>query len=101
MTSDPLVPRRVEQLLVAGRCLSATHEGAGSARVMATCMVMGQAAGTASALALEAGLSPRNVDVQRLREVLRSQGAVLEESDVRDRLEPWPDELVMRDTNEL
>jgi len=72
-----LVPLGVDQLLVAGRCLSATHEALGSVRVMATCMALGQAAGTAAALAVKSGVSPRELDVNRLVATLREQGAEL------------------------
>ncbi|MDA8218449.1 MAG: FAD-dependent oxidoreductase [Dehalococcoidales bacterium] len=70
-----LVPREVEGLLVAGRCLSATHEAAGAVRVMPTCFAMGQAAGMAAALALRQGVEVRQVDVSTLRQHLQAQGA--------------------------
>ena len=72
-----LVPLKVDGLLVAGRCLSATHEAAGAVRVMPPVFAMGQAAGTAAALATERGLPPRRVDVPELQSVLRTQGAIL------------------------
>ncbi|HVV57752.1 MAG TPA: FAD-dependent oxidoreductase [Gaiellaceae bacterium] len=67
-----LLPREVDGLLVAGRCFSATHDAHASARSMATCMAMGQAAGTAAALA---GGDPRRLDPERLRAKLREDGA--------------------------
>jgi len=70
-----LVPLQVEQLLVAGRCVSATHEALGGIRVMPPSFAMGEAAGTAAALALREGVSPRRVPVSWLRETLRGQGA--------------------------
>lgn len=73
-----LVPELVEGLLVAGRCHSATHEAAGSTRWMTQCMVMGQAAGTAAALAVEGKMLPRAVDSDHLQRQLRADGAVLE-----------------------
>jgi hypothetical protein len=72
-----LVPKNIENLLVAGRCLSATHEAHGSLRVMPPCFATGQAAGTASALALETNASPRNTDVRLLRDALIQQGALV------------------------
>ena len=72
-----LVPQQIEGLLVAGRCLSADHDAHASVRVMAQCMAMGQAAGTAAALALERGEMPRAVPVDPLRRRLRDQGAVV------------------------
>ena len=72
-----LVPRKVENLLVAGRCISATHEAHGSLRVMPPCFATGQAAGTAGALSLETNVSPRYVDVELLRESLVRHGALV------------------------
>jgi 2-polyprenyl-6-methoxyphenol hydroxylase-like FAD-dependent oxidoreductase len=89
-----LVPLKVEQLLVAGRCISATHEAIGSAREMAQCMAMGQAAGTAAALALSQSVTVRAVDVQALRTALRLQGAVLEVADAPLRLGAEPKEVL-------
>jgi hypothetical protein len=65
-------------MLVAGRCFSATHDAHASARSMATCMAMGQAAGTAAALAVRAGIMPRSLDVAELRTGLAQDGALLE-----------------------
>jgi hypothetical protein len=73
-----LLPRGTTNLLVAGRCLSATREAHGSARVMGTCMGMGQAAGTAAALCAGEGIAPRSLGVARQRDTLRAQGAELE-----------------------
>jgi hypothetical protein len=72
-----LVPQRIEQLLVAGRCISTTHEAMGAIRVMATCMAMGEAAGRAAAQAVREGVLPRNVDVARLRQSMVEKGAYL------------------------
>ena len=72
-----LVPLEIENLLVAGRCISADHQAIGSTRVMATCMAMGQAAGLASALSVEQNVSPRRLNTDQLREALRGQKANL------------------------
>ena len=72
-----LVPLKVENLLVAGRCLSAESEAAGAVRVMPPVMAMGQAAGTAAALCLKTGSTPRALDSKSLVDVLRAQGAFL------------------------
>lgn len=72
-----LVPEKFEHLLVAGRCHSATHEAAGSTRWMTQAMVMGQAAGTAAALSIEHGVTPRAIDIPRLQETLTQDGAML------------------------
>jgi hypothetical protein len=72
-----LVPRGVENLLVAGRCLSATHEALASCRMMPSCMAMGQAAGTAAAMSVEADIPPRRLPPDALRGRLREMGVIL------------------------
>ena len=72
-----IVPQKVDNLLVAGRCASMTHEGQSSARVSGPCFVMGQAAGTAADLALGAKVAPRALDVAALQKRLRADGANL------------------------
>ncbi|MGH2534422.1 MAG: FAD-dependent oxidoreductase [Thermomicrobiales bacterium] len=73
-----LLPLQVEGLLVAGKCLSASHDAHASARNMAQCMAMGQAAGTAAALAVETGRTPRAIDRGQLRDRLLAADAILE-----------------------
>jgi glycine/D-amino acid oxidase-like deaminating enzyme len=73
-----LLPKGIDGLLVAGRCFSATHDAHASVRSMGQCMAMGQAAGTAAALASMRRLPPRELPIPLLRELLRAQGAVLE-----------------------
>jgi hypothetical protein len=72
-----VVPKKVDNLFVAGRCASMSHEGQSSARVSGPCFVMGQAAGTAADLALSANVAPRAVDVAALQRRLRADGANL------------------------
>ena len=72
-----LVPKEVENLLVAGRCISATHEGQGAVRIMPNCMALGQAAGTAAALCAKEGVTPRALDAELLRKHLLEQGAII------------------------
>jgi hypothetical protein len=74
-----LVPRDLDGLLVAGRALSATHEAQAAVRVMPPVFAMGEAAGTAAALAIEWGVQPRAVPVPQLQEMLVRQGAYLGE----------------------
>ncbi len=69
-----LVPKNVEGLLVAGRAISATGEGQNAIRVMAPCMSLGQAAGTAAALAARQGIVPRQLDGAKVRAALMQQG---------------------------
>jgi hypothetical protein len=72
-----LLPRGVEGLLTAGRCISATHAGDGYTRVIPSCMLTGQAAGTAAALSAQSGVSPRDLDIVRLQHCLAEQGVRL------------------------
>jgi hypothetical protein len=73
-----LVVRDARNVLVAGRCFSATHDAHASVRSMAQCMAMGQAAGTAAAMAAAAGVDPRELAIGALRDRLRRDGAILE-----------------------
>ncbi|MGH3749748.1 MAG: FAD-dependent oxidoreductase, partial [Micromonosporaceae bacterium] len=72
-----LVPRGVEQLLVAGRCLSATHEALAAVRVMPPAFGTGHAAGVAAALAVRDGVAPRKVPIDELQRFLIAQNAYL------------------------
>jgi len=72
-----LLPANVDNLLIAGRCFSSTHEAQASARMMPSCMAMGQAAGTAAALAASQNLSPRNLNIKTLQDILRKDGAMI------------------------
>lgn len=72
-----LLPKGVDGLLVAGRCVSATHEALGAIRVMPPVFAMGQAAGTAAALCAQASLEPRKVDIAKLQNELLQQNVVL------------------------
>ena len=75
-----LIARDLKNVLLAGRCFSATREAHGSARVMGTCMAMGQAVGTAAALASSANqlADIRTVQVGALRQRLKEQGSVID-----------------------
>ncbi len=72
-----LLPRSIDGLLVAGRCLSASHEAASSVRGQVVCMATGQAAGVAAALSARSGVTPRRLPVPRLQAALRDQRVVL------------------------
>ncbi|MCL4371597.1 MAG: FAD-dependent oxidoreductase [Chloroflexi bacterium] len=72
-----LVPLKVDQLLAAGRCLSADHVAFGAVRVMPPACATGEAAGTAAALAVKHGVTPRRVPVDELQQTLLAQGAYL------------------------
>jgi len=72
-----LLPRGVEGLLVAGRCISVDEIAHGSTRNTPVCALTGQAAGTAAALAAQAGGTPRQVAIGRLQEALARAGLPL------------------------
>lgn len=72
-----MLPKGVENLLVTGRCVSAERSASGVLRPTAQCMVMGEAAGTAAALAAKNHVSPKNVDIKELRNVLKENGVIL------------------------
>lgn len=72
-----LVPKNVNNLLVAGRCISATHEALSAVRVMAPCMAMGEAAGRAAKMAVKLGIKPSEIDVAKLQKELLDKGAYL------------------------
>jgi hypothetical protein len=72
-----LLPQRVENLLVAGRCISADEEAMGQLRLIPVCSATGQAAGTAAALAVRQGVTPRRLDPSDLQTALREQAVDL------------------------
>jgi len=71
-----LIPRELDNVLVAGRCAGASHDSAGAIRVMVNCMQLGQAAGTAAVLAGKGG-DVRDVDPRKLRRRLMEDGVPL------------------------
>lgn len=72
-----LLPKGLDNVIVAGRCLSADRPMHGSARVMTACFAMGQAAGTAAAMASARKICLSDLDVPQLRRKLKAAGAVL------------------------
>ena len=72
-----LVPKTVDNLLVAGRCASCADDMIDLFRLIAPCLVTGQAAGAAAALASQKGLVPRAVPVKEIQRILLKQGAYL------------------------
>lgn len=73
-----LVPKKVDNLLVAGRCHSADQLAAASTRVALTASVLGEAAGTAAAISLRDKTEPANVNIDRLLSTLAANGAILD-----------------------
>lgn len=71
------VPKGVDGLMTAGRCISGTHRAHASYRVMSICMAMGQAVGVAAALCARQGCQPRELDVKALQKELTALGVEL------------------------
>ncbi len=71
------VPKGLENLYVAGRCISGTHRAHASYRVMSICMAMGEGVGTAAAMCAEKGCSPRGLDIKELQARLEAKGVEL------------------------
>lgn len=72
-----LLPQNVENLLVAGRCVSATHEALGAIRIMPAVFAMAQAAGTAAALCIQYGCTPKTLPIETLKQQLNADGHCL------------------------
>jgi hypothetical protein len=72
-----LVPAKLDGLLAAGRCFSSDQAANSMFNVISHCIQMGQAAGTAAALAVKSKVQPRKVDVKSLQKRLRAQGVEL------------------------
>ncbi|MFC2021556.1 FAD-dependent oxidoreductase, partial [Chloroflexota bacterium] len=85
-----LLPKKIDNLLVAGRCISTNHLASGATREMAPCMVTGEAAGAAAALSTRLDVKPRNLDVRLLQKSLLDQGVVLFSEDEETRGKEMP-----------
>ena len=70
-----LLPRETDNLLVAGRCLSATHEAHSAVRIMPICTCMGEAAGVAAAQAVHTGKNAHTLDIHAVQQILEANGA--------------------------
>jgi ribulose 1,5-bisphosphate synthetase/thiazole synthase len=82
-----MLPKKIDNLLAAGRCLSATHEAQASARNSAQCMAMGEAVGVAAAMSVSRGIPPGQINISELHAGLGKQGIILEPFEVeRERL---------------
>ena len=73
-----LVPKDSDNIIVAGRCIAADGQALGPARIMSTCMAVGEAAGTAASLKVKENRAFCQIDVQELRCVLRGNGAIVD-----------------------
>jgi ribulose 1,5-bisphosphate synthetase/thiazole synthase len=67
-----IVPEQVDGLLAAGRCISASHEGAAAGKSIGNCIATGHAAGIAAALSSKSGKPPREIDVKKIQEILKN-----------------------------
>lgn len=74
-----LIADHIENLFVAGRCMSSDRETSSALRVQSICMAGGQAAGAAAALAAQMGIAPEKVDLRLLKELLKKNGAIVPE----------------------
>jgi hypothetical protein len=72
-----LVPARLENLLAAGRCISADFQVADTTRLIPVCWVTGQAAGIAAAMCIKDRCKPREVNIDKMQRELKQQGAYL------------------------
>ena len=72
-----IAPKTIKNLLVCGRCISVDHIAHSSTRIQGTCVMTGQAAGAAAAVALDTNTTVQTVDVQKVREALRADGVLL------------------------
>ncbi|MBI1773948.1 MAG: FAD-dependent oxidoreductase [Proteobacteria bacterium] len=72
-----LVPLEIDNLLLSGRCVSATHDGQASVRVMGPGMAMGEAAGAAAVLSLAQGMRPRELGGNAIKEDLMARGVLI------------------------
>lgn len=73
-----LLPKEYDNMLVAGRCISADHEAHSGVRVMPTCATMGEAAGIAISVAKQSGENLHNIDINTVRDELKKVGAVVD-----------------------
>lgn len=71
------LPKGIEGLMTAGRCISGTHRAHASYRVMSICMAMGEAVGIAAALCAKNGCTPRQLDVKLLQDTMTEAGIEL------------------------
>ena len=94
-----MVPKSpIENFLVAGKSVSADEDATSGVLCSGICMAMGEAAGTACAISIEDNVTPRNVDIKKVQEKLKKQGAILDPVPVPTR-NPYPVYVSILDTN--
>lgn len=72
------VAATIDNLMMSGRCISTDSNAFGSTRVMGTCFAVGEGVGIGAALAVKENIAPADVDVKKIRQILKKNGAVLE-----------------------
>lgn len=72
-----LIPKNADNLLVAGRCISSTHEAQASYRIMPIVTTLGEAAGVAAAVSCRKEVPVRDADIREIQQILRDNGAFL------------------------
>ena len=72
-----LIPKKIDGLVLSGRCISGTHRAHASYRVMSICMAIGEASGVTAALAAKKGVNPREIDYKEVQKVLLDRGVNL------------------------
>jgi len=72
-----LIPKVIDNLILTGRIISVSRKALGSTRLQATCMALGEAAGTAASLSVEKKILPGKVDMEELKRVLKSNKAII------------------------
>ena len=73
-----ILPEKLDGLLMAGRCISATHVAASAGKSMGNCVATGHAAGLAAAMSVKKGIIPRELKVAQLQDALRADGVDLD-----------------------
>lgn len=69
--------KKIDNLLVAGRCISCDYKALGAIRVMAICMATGQAAGVSAYLSSKKKIPPRELEIKEIQEILKKQEAII------------------------
>jgi hypothetical protein len=72
-----LIPKKINNLLIGSRCISATHEAHSSLRIMPVVAAIGEAAGTAAAISIKDKVIPQKINIVKLRKTLKKQGACI------------------------
>jgi hypothetical protein len=72
-----LLAKKTKNLLTAGRCISVSRVGLGIIRLMAPCFAIGEGAGVAASLAVKENKSLRDIDIKKVQQILKDEGAYL------------------------